>query len=77
MKEKIIVEIECPNCHNKITKEINRDDLQEVSIDSDRQMGSEIIYSKSTDENCPHCGHHWSVINVYEYPEGGYYAIAE
>lgn len=77
MKEKTTVEIECSNCHNKITKEINRDDLQKVSIDSDRQMGSEIIYSEQTNESCPICGHTWGVINVYEYPEGGLYAIAE
>lgn len=64
-------EIVCPHCNKKVNVNFQIQDLEFVSSDDDRGMGSEVEYSFTEEAKCPNCGKDIEIEgSVWEYPVG-------
>lgn len=69
------INVECQHCKKLFTKKIDEKTLDGHVTDI-RSMGEERHY-KVPIKKCPCCQHAIDFIDIFEYPEGIYTAIAE
>lgn len=74
----MIINVECNYCGKSFNKKIDEISLAECSSDT-RSMGEEKNYKVLINSVCPNpkCRKELKEINIFEYPEGVYFATAE